>query len=117
VDRAPRLELKLLQERNWPQPELTPSQLADLLNFVLGDPYPEMSRVNPARRMRFFRFHRLVVSGWRAKSRLVIEHWCDGQLEIERIIPERHRGGGRKPGESVPRQIAAIMANARGGTW
>lgn len=107
----------LVQERQARRPLLSAAQLADLLNFVTGDPYPELTRVNPARRMRFFRFHLSLTRCWIPKVRRVIENWCDGVLERERIIPERERSGGRPPGATVPRPIAKILANVGSGAW
>lgn len=116
VDRTPRLELPLQQERT-PQPELSVHQLVDLLNFVTGDPHPEMIRAHPLRRLRYFSFHASLVNSWRIKSRIVIENWCDRVLEIEQIIPARHRFGGRKPNREVPRLVAKMVAAVGSGSW
>jgi hypothetical protein len=116
VDRSPRLEL-LLQQEKTPQPELSVHQLVDLLNFVTGDPHPEMIRAHPLRRLRYFSFHASLVNTWRIKSRIVIENWCDRVLEIEKIVPERHRGGGRKPSREVPRLVAKMVATVGSGSW
>jgi hypothetical protein len=116
VDLRPRLELQIEQTKSY-RPELSTHQLADLLNFVTGDPHPEVIRANSLRRLRYFNFSPLLVGTWRAKSRIVVENWCDRILEIEQLIPERYRGGGRKPTREVPRLVAKLVATVGRGSW
>lgn len=71
---------------------LTSTQLAELLNYLLG--------VNS--------FHRLIVETWVVrKERLQIEHWCQAVLEDSGLIKFPYWNGGRRsslvPPEAVMR--------------
>lgn len=77
---------------------LTPAQLCDLLNYVLGLPRMRF----PIRRA----IHPCVVSTWPLKrTRKQAESWCEARLREDGYLPTPPRMSGRHAGAYLPRQL------------
>jgi hypothetical protein len=73
------------------QPQLTPGQLCDLLNYFLGLP------VVLARRVTRPGLEPAVLGCWNQRSRGQVELWCDYQMRVAGMLPRRSCEGGRHP--------------------
>lgn len=80
------------------QPQLTPEQLTDLLNYVLGLPLRSLLSQKIVRD----RIPVVVVRTWDKNYRQErVERWCDGVLVAYQVIPRpawwRYAGQGTMP--------------------
>lgn len=79
-------------------PTLTPTQITDLLNFVLGG-----------------RIYVFVVKTWTGHQCYQVEQWIDRLLRNENILPPapKQKHGGRPSGLFMPLVLRGLVGEAK----